>query len=65
MNNAPQSNPVGSFTHFWDGERHMFTCWNPSHTTCGCHSVSEKEFASNIAALERMGYVNQSSEQSA
>jgi len=34
----------------------MFTCWNASHTTCGCHSVYEHELLANIAALQALGY---------
>ena len=34
----------------------MFTCWNASRTSCGCHSVYSFELQANIEALERMGY---------
>jgi hypothetical protein len=34
----------------------MFTCWNASRTSCGCHSVYSFELEANIEALERMGY---------
>jgi hypothetical protein len=34
----------------------MFTCWNESRTTCGCHSVYAHELAKNIEALTRLGY---------
>lgn len=37
---------------------YMFTCWNKDHSSCGCHSVASDELATNIRALERMGYAD-------
>jgi hypothetical protein len=34
----------------------MFTCWNVSRTTCGCHSVYESGLNANISALQKRGY---------
>jgi hypothetical protein len=39
-----------------EGDLFMFTCWNASHSSCGCHSVYSNELRTNIEALERMGY---------
>lgn len=59
---------AGSFTYYNAGHNlggsitehdlFMFTCWNESHTSCGCHSVYEPDVKRNIAALEKGGSIN-------
>lgn len=36
----------------------MFQCYGPSHGQIGVHSVSPADVSKNIAALEKMGFIN-------